>query len=201
MTSRTLVCLVAWAGAAAPLGAQQRVEDLPPPGFGTLKVDDIAVLFETSELRLRVLPLDERVLRLLAPDSYASLSGLKRLKAAEVDSAARRYAVTDPTWFLITVLALKEQAPFTPEDITVQSRGRLFRPIAFAPLSPRWGDRRLERRGEAVAVALYQPGIELFEDLTISYGTASTDAWSRIVRRLDLERAAVLSRAAAAGRS
>lgn len=200
MTARAIV--LAWAGfVGTPVVAQQSIEEMPPAGFGTLKVDDLALLFETPELRIRVLPLDERVLRLLAPDSYASLSGLKRLKAAEIDSAGRRYGVADPTLFLITLFGLKEQATFTPEDLTVQSRGRLFRPFGFAPLSPGWGERRLARRGEAVAVALFEPGIALFDDLTVFFGTSSTDAWSRIVPRLDQERAAVLSRAAAAGRS
>jgi hypothetical protein len=187
--------------AAAPVSAQRGAEALPPPGFGTLKMDDIALLFETNDLRIRILPLDERVLRLLAPDSYASLSGLKRLKTAEIDSAGRRYGVADPSLFLITVFALNDQVPFSPEDFTVESRGRLFRPFGFAPLSARWGERRLDRRAEAVAVTLFEPGIDLFADLTVSYGTASTTAWSRIIRRLDTERAAALSRAAAAGRS
>jgi hypothetical protein len=203
MTARAFGLIVACAGfaGAAPMGAQQTTEVLPPAGFGTLKVDDLALLFETEDLRIRVLPLDERVLRLLASDSYASLSGLKRLKAADIDSAGRRYGTSDPSLFVITFFGLKENATFTPEDLTVQSRGRLFRPFAFAPLTPGWGERRLARRGEMVAVALFEPGIALFDDLTVSYGAASTNAWSRIVRRLDLERAAVLSRAAAAGRS
>ncbi|HET7039816.1 MAG TPA: hypothetical protein VFH97_08000 [Gemmatimonadales bacterium] len=200
MTLRVAGYLVAWCGLAAPLAAQQ-TEELPPPGFGTLKVDDIALLFETADLRIRVMPLDERVLRLLASDSYASLSGIKRLKREAIDSVGRRFGVNDPSLFMISFFGLRDQATFTPEELTLESRGRFFRPLGFAPLSSVWGERRLERRGEVVAVALFDPGIALFDDLTVSYGTASTDAWSRIVRRLDLERAAVLSRAAAAGRS
>jgi hypothetical protein len=194
------VCLIA-CGLAAPVAAQQTIEELPPAGFGTLRVDDIALLFETPDLRIRVMPLDERVLRLLVSDSYASLSGLKRLKRAAIDSVGHRFGVTEPSLFLITFFGLRDEAAFTPEDLTLVSRGRFFRPLGFAPLSPVWGERRLQRRGDVVAVALFEPGIALFDDLTVSYGTASTDAWSRIVRRLDLERAAVLSRAAAAGRS
>jgi hypothetical protein len=200
MTVRLAVWLLAWT-CAAPLAAQHGLDSLPPAGFGTLKVDDIALLFETGDLRIRVLPLDELVLRLLAPDSYTSLAGLKRLKAAEIDSTARRYGTRNPSLFLITIFGLRDQATFTPEDLTLQSRGRFFRPIGFAPMSPVWGERRLARRGEAVAVALFEPDIALFDDLTVSYGTTSTDAWSRIIPRLDQERAAVLSRAAAAGRS
>ena len=194
--------LVALVGVAAMPLAAQRGEELPPTGFGTLKPEDVALLFETDALRIRVLPLDERILRLLATDSYAALSGLKRIKAAEVDSLARRYGVMDPSLFLITLYGLRDQVTFAPEDLTVQSRGRFFRPFAFAALSAGWSEHRLAQRGEAVAVALFEPGIALLhDDLTVSYGAASTTVWSRIVRALDLERSAVLSRAAAASRN
>jgi hypothetical protein len=186
----------------APLTAQEaRREDLPPAGFGTLKLDDIALLFSTQDVRVRVLPLDERVTRLLAPDSYESLTGLKRLKAAEIDSAARRFGITDPTLFLVSFFGLKERAPFTAEDLTVQSRGRFSRPFAFVPMSPGWGERQAALRESVVAVALFEPGIALFDDqLVVSYGNVTTTAWSQIARVLDRERAAVLSRAAAAGK-
>jgi len=178
-----------------------RAEDVPPNGFGTLKVDDIALLFATQDVRVRVLPLDERVIRLLAPDSYESLSGLKRLEAADVDSAARRFGITAPTLFLVSFFGLKERAPFTPEDLTLQSRGRFFRPVAFVPMSPRWGERQVDLRESVVAVGLYEPGIALFDDqLVVSYGSVSTNAWTAVARVLDRERAAVLSRAAAAGK-
>jgi hypothetical protein len=194
------------AGAAgirtAPLAGQEiRPEDVPPSGFGTLKVDDISLLFATQDVQVRVLPLDERVIRLLAPDSYESLSGLKRLKAADIDSAGRRYGTTAPTLFLVSFYGLKERAPFTPEDLTLQSRGRFFRPFAFVPMSPHWGERQVGLRESVVAVALYDPGIALFDDqLVVSYGNVTTNAWSGVARVLNRERAAVLSRAAAAGK-
>lgn len=164
-------------------------------------MDDIALLFSTQDVRVRVLPLDERVIRLLAPDSYESFSGLKRLKAAEVDTAARGFGITDPTLLLITFFGLKERAPFTAEELTVQSRGRFFRPFAFVPMSPRWGERQVDLRESVVAIALFEPGIALFDDqLVVSYGNVNTSAWSTIARVLDRERSAVLSRAAAAGK-
>jgi hypothetical protein len=174
---------------------------LPPPGFGTLRVDDIALLFETPDLRIRVLPLDERVIRLLSPDSYESLSGLKRVKASEIEQAARQFGIEDPALFSISIYGLKDRAPFAPEELTVQTRGRFLRPVAFVPLSSRWGERQVGLREAAVAVALFEPGIALFDDqLVVSYGGVSTTAWSQISRTLDQERAAVLARAAAAGK-
>jgi hypothetical protein len=184
------------------VGQEIRPEDVPPKGFGTLKLDDIALLFSTQDVRVRVLPLDERVIRLLAPDSYESLSGLKRLEQADVDTAAQAFGVTNPTLFLVSFYGLKERAPFTPEDLTVQSRGRFFRPFAFVPTSPRWGERQVDRRETVLAVALFEAGIALFDDqLVVSYGTVTTTAWAGIARVLDRERAAVLARASAAGKS
>jgi len=185
-----------------PAAAQQSsVDQLPPPGFGTLRVDDIALLFQTNELRIRVLPLDEGVIRLLSPDSYQSLAGMKRVKAAEIEETAQRYGVLDPALFSISFYALRDQATFAPEDLTLQSRGRFFRPIGSVSMSPGWGERLLSQRGTAVAIMLFEPGMALFqEDLIVSYQGVSTGAWGGIASVLNTERTAVLTRAAAAGK-
>jgi hypothetical protein len=189
-------------GAPAPVQAQQTGTDTPPPaGFGTLRLDDIALLFEMGDLRIRVVPLDERVIRLLVTDSYESLAGTKRVKEREVEETSRRYGVPDPALFMISFYALRERASFSPEELTLLSRGRLFRPIGFVSLSAEWGERQLSQRGTAVAIVLYEPGMSLFdEDLTVSYQGASTRAWGSISKTLERERSAVLARAAAAGR-
>jgi hypothetical protein len=188
-------------GLPPPAAAQQPTDPVPPAGFGTLRLDDIAVLFETGDLRIRVLPLDERVIRLLSPDSYESMAGLKRVKAGEVEETARRYGIAEPALFSVSVYGLRERVPFSPEELTLQSRGRFFRPIGFVPLSPEWGERQLSQRGTAVAIVLYEPGMALFEeDLTVSYQGTSTRSWGGVAKLLDRERAAVLARAAAAGR-
>ncbi len=179
----------------------QGEEQLPPAGFGTLRVDDIALLFETPDLRIRVLPLDERVIRLLSPDSYASVAGLKRVKRAQIEEAARQYGVADPALFSVSFYGLRERATFSPEELTLQSRGRFFRPLAFVALSPGWGERQVDQRGSAQAIVLYEPGMALFwEDLLVTYQGYSTAAWSGIAKTLERERVSVFARAAAAGK-
>ena len=42
--------------------------DLPPVGYGTLNQDDITINLRQDDLEVRLMPLDERILRLLAPD-------------------------------------------------------------------------------------------------------------------------------------
>src|SRR5881397_1976854 len=49
-------------------------QDTVPPGYGTLKRDDIVVRFTTGTVEIQFLPLDEQVIRLLATDTYRSVA-------------------------------------------------------------------------------------------------------------------------------
>ena len=44
-------------------------QDTVPPGYGTLKRDDVVVRFTTGTVEIQFLPLDEHVIRLLATDT------------------------------------------------------------------------------------------------------------------------------------
>jgi len=171
--------------------------DLPPAGFGSLRQDDIAVRIATPNLQIQVLPLDERVIRLLTNDSYAALHGIRELKAAQIDTAAARYGVTHPSLFIVTFFGLQPRAQFVPDDLTITSRNQFFRPIAIVPISPQWGEQQLQQRQTATAVYVFDNGIAVLEPFTVSYEGASSNSWSQVLRKLDAERAAVLSRATA----
>src|SRR5439155_1071672 len=56
-------------------------QDTVPVGYGTLRRDDIAVRLATGTIEVQVLPLDEQVIRLLAPDTYRSLTQLVQSRA------------------------------------------------------------------------------------------------------------------------
>ena len=45
-------------------------EQVVPPGFGTLKQEDLQIALATTALEIRFTPLDPRVINLLAPDAY-----------------------------------------------------------------------------------------------------------------------------------
>jgi hypothetical protein len=123
------------------------------------------------------------------------------MKATQIDETARRYGIAEPALFSVWFYGLRERAPFSPEELTLQSRGRFFRPIGFVPLSPEWGERQLSQRATANAIVLYEPGMALFEeDLVVTYQLVSTRAWSGVAKVLERERSAVHARAAAAGR-
>jgi len=170
-------------------------QDTVPPGYGTLKRDDIVVRFATGALEIQVLPLDEQVIRLLAPDTYLSLSQLIQNRRDEITAAARRAGTDNPTLVMVTFFGLVPEARFNPEDVNITSRGRQFRPIGIVPLSPTWGSYQLGARQQAMAVYLFEPGISFRETLSISYQGMASEAWSRALRLLEQERARVTARA------
>jgi hypothetical protein len=184
MTARPVHCLAA--------------QDSLPVGYGSLRRDDIAVHLTTDQLEIQVLPLEEQVIRLLAPDTYRSLADLVRARRSAVDSLAARIGTQRPTLVLVTFYGLLPQARFSPEDVNLTSRGALFRPIGIVPLSPRWNSYLLDAREQAVAVYLFDEGISFREDLTVTYQGLVTESWSRSVRLLDQERARVRARVRAA---
>ena len=170
-------------------------QDTIPPGYGTLRRDDIVVPLSTGTIGIQVLPLDEQVIRLLAPDTYRSLHQLVSSRAAEIADAAQRGGTEHPTLVMVTILGIVPEARFNPEEVNITSRGRLFRPSGIVPLSPTWSSFQLNARQQAAAIYLFEPGISVREELTVSYQGLSSDAWSRSIRLLDQERARVKARA------
>jgi hypothetical protein len=186
--------LLLLAALAAPLAAQDTV----PPGFGTLKRDDIVVRFATGNLEIQCLPLDEQVIRLLATDTYKSLTQLMQSRKDDITAAAERAGVVKPTLVLVTFYGLVPQTRFNPEDLNISSRGRLFRPAGIVPLSPTWGSYQLDARQQAVAIYLFDDGITFRESLSVSYQGLTNESWGRALRLLDQERSRVRARAQAA---
>ncbi len=170
-------------------------QDTLPAGYGSLRRDDIVVRFRTGSVEIQVLPLEQQVIRLLAPDTYRSLNQLLQSRDTDLIEAARRAGTERPIPIMVTFLGIVPEARFNPEDLNITSRGRLFRPIGIVPLSPTWSSYQLQARQQAVAIYLFEPGISFREQLTVSYQGMSSDAWSRSVRQLDQERARVRARA------
>jgi hypothetical protein len=170
-------------------------QDTLPTGLGTLRRDEITVRLATGTLEIQVLPLDEDVIRLLAPDTYRSLSSLVQSRRRELEAAANRGGLLDPSLIMVTFFALQPQARFMPEDLDISSRGRLFRPVALVPLTPAWANLQLEARQQASAIYLFEDGISFREALTVSYQGLHSDSWSRSINALERERSRVLARA------
>lgn len=171
------------------------VQDTIPRGYGTLRRDDITVRFSTGTVEIQVLPLEEQVIRLLAPDTYRSLIQLVQSRARDIRDEALRSGTEQPSLVMVTFLGVVPQARFNPEDLNITSRGRLFRPVGIVPLSPTWSSYQLSARQQAVAIYLFEPGIAVREDMLLQYQGLSSAAWVRSIRLLDQERARVKARA------
>lgn len=178
------------------LAGQQDTTDYPPAGFGTLRQEAISIGFRTAEFEIQVVPLDERVIRLLAPDTYRSLNRLKATRSDELDAIASRYGLQTPNVFLVRFFGLQSSVRFEPEFLTITSQNRLFRALEIIPMSPVWSGRQLNQRETAAAIYVFEDGIRILDPITLSYVTATTDRWSVLVRALDTERASVIARAA-----
>jgi len=170
---------------------------LPPAGFGTLRQDQIAIRLTTPNLAVRALPLDERVIRLLAPDTYASLLELRRSRAGDIASASRAAGADSATAFVVTFFGLQPETHFEPDQLYISSQNTFFRPIGVVPVTPRWSEGRLRQREQAVAIYLFQSDIEILQPFTLYYAERSSDAWEATLRTLEAERSRVLARATA----
>jgi len=170
-------------------------QDTLPLGYGTLKRDDIVVRFATDQIAIQVLPLAQSVIRLLAPDTYKSLTQLVKTKRAEIDAVAQRAGVTRPTLVMVTFLGVVPQARFNPEDLNITSQGRLYRPAGIVPLSPTWSSYQLDAREQAVAIYVFDEGISFQETLSVSYQDVTNNGWRGVLPLLERERSRVLARA------
>ena len=89
----TLLAVVPACG-VSQAGSGGAADALPPPGYGSLKQSDLALGMRNDELEIRLVPLDERVTRLLARDAYESLKSLVHSRRASIDSVARMYGIS-----------------------------------------------------------------------------------------------------------
>jgi hypothetical protein len=191
---RTAIALALAVLAAGPTVRPSDAQDSIPPGYGSLRRDDVAIRLRTPQVEIQLLPLDEQVIRLLAPDTYRSLTSLLHARHAALEDAARRTGVATPTIVMVTFFGVVPQARFVPDDLNITSRGRLFRPATVVAISPSWSSQQLEAREQAAALYLFDAGIGWAEPLTVSYQGQQSDSWARALRLLDRERARVMAR-------
>ena len=168
-----------------------RTDSLPPVGMGRLLQEDISVGIDDGTVQFRIMPLDESIIRLLAPDSYSSPHSLREMRSAEIQQAAERRGVTEPVVFLVAVFGLRDQAHFDPDQVVVASRNQLFRPIAILPITPLWNEHRVSQRETAGAVYVFENGLALWEPFTVEYAGARSDDWSRSLVLIERERARI----------
>jgi hypothetical protein len=200
--TRAVVLLLWLAGATslAAQGAHAGADALPPEGYGRLNQNDISLRLRTTELEVRFIPLDQRVLRLLAKDAYESLVGLVRSRRSAIDSVGNLSGISRPGLALVNYFALSDRARIDPQTLTVMVRNRVFQPLGIVPLSSRFSAQQLNVREQVSGIYLFEEDLPVDDSFTISYSGLNSSDWQDKQRDLDRERARVAARARAAVR-
>jgi hypothetical protein len=196
--SGTLLIGLALATSEARGQGEITVADIFPAGFGTLNHDQLSVRFVAGDVEVRLLPLDERVLRLVAPDGYESLHGLVQARQAQIDSAAAAAGVGNPGLALVSFFALRDDARFDPQNVSLFYHNQFYRPVAIIPITATFTARQLPVRRQASGIYLFEVPVPVFEQFDIAYGAIQSKAWNDILPRVERERGRVLARAQAA---
>jgi hypothetical protein len=189
-----LCALVAACGPASRAAAQDAT-DLPPAGLGSLRQDQIGIRLTTPTLAVRVVPLDEHVTRLLAPDVYRSLMEMRQSRANDIAQAARAAGHDSVAAFMVTFFGLQPSVRFNPDEVYITSQNVTYRPIGIVPITPRWSENLIEQRQQVAAIYLFEPGIPILRPFTLYYGAQASEAWTQSLRQLNSERTRVLARA------
>lgn len=170
---------------------------LVPPGRGSLRQDDVALRLQQLGVTVRLIPLDEAVLRVLSPDSYRALRELRESRRAAIDAAARRSAVRSPSLWYVSFHNQEEgEARFTPSSLVLSNVGRDFRPLEAIPLTSGFGAQRLAQRESQSAILLFDEALDVRQPIVVRYEGSTNSEWAERVQRIERERALIRSRTA-----
>jgi hypothetical protein len=169
---------------------------LIPPNLGSLRQDDISIILQPTGIRATALPLDESVIRTLAPDSYRSLRGLLESRRAAIAQRAQMRGVRDPRVWYLTFYGLTPNARFVPTDLTITAGGRDYRPFDILPISDGFGAQRVQPREQQSGLLLFEEGVEVNQPLVVTMGSERNTQWSSegILGRIEAERARIRAR-------
>ena len=153
----------------------------------------------TGGLQVRALPLDEQIIRLLSPDSYASMHAIADSKRREVGAVKERAGLQKITLWYVSFSATEQgETRFSPQEFVISNVGRDFRPLDIVPLTPSFGEYRLKQRQTQSALYVFDGQIDPNQSIVVQMeGTRSNTDWGAIQSRFDRERSLVRSRAGA----
>jgi len=209
-----LVVVAACGGSATPSTSQPTPQvparisrdsassTLIPPNLGTLHQEDVAITFQTAAIRITAIPLDESVIRTLAPDSYRSLHATVENRRQQITQRASVRGIRDPRVWYVAFTGLAPDARFVPTDITVTSGGREFRPVDVVPLTPGFSEQRVQPRETQRGLLIFEEALDVSQAIAVTIGSDRNTEWSTdrsdsILSRIDAERAQIRARATA----
>lgn len=169
---------------------------LIPAGYGTLRQDDVAIRLEPNSVVVKLIPLDEAVIRVLAPDSYRTLHGLLESRRDVIARSVSVHGLHRGTVWYGEFTALMPDARFTPTDLTVTSGGRDYRPLEVFPLTRGFGQQRLQPRENQQALFLFDDAVDASQPLVVTMASERNTDWESIIRKIERERTQIRARAA-----
>ena len=176
---------------------QTSARPLPPAGYGTLSQDDITIGIESGTLLIKLVPLDEWVIRLTAPDTYRRLNSFKVSRGEEIMKRARRAGERGwPRVFLVSFFTRNYEENYEPNDVQIRSQSFIYRDLGFIPITPDFTRERLRQQETQMALYIYTEDVDLDLPLVALYQNAEGRQWVGIRTTLDRELSTVLSRAA-----
>lgn len=166
-----------------------------PPGYGTLRQDEIAIRLELQGLIVRAIPLEESLIRLLTSDSYRALRELQESNKQAIAAVTRRRGGQPPDLWYVSFYGVAPDVHFSPMELIITSSGRNFRALEVIPLSSGFGEQRLRQRETQSALYLYDEEVDLNQPLTVTFQDQQSASWEQILTRVERERALVRARA------
>ncbi len=199
-------CATGTVGSAPPAGAPNRsmsatsaadtaAGGLIPAGYGSLRQDDISIKLTLDGVLVQLLPMNESVIRTLSPDAYRALHDLLASQRRSIAAYAQQYGLREDNVWYVSFYGMAPDAVFTPLDLTIRAPGRDFTPLRVLPITPGFGQNRLQVRDVQRAFYLFDDGLQLNQPLTITMGAVTDDSWQNIERTIEAERAHVRARA------
>lgn len=168
---------------------------LPPPGFGTLTQDQITIPLVQGNLQIKVVPLDEWVILMTAPDTHRRLNRYKTSRFKEIERISMSNGEKFfPHVMFVTFFTRDVQTRFEQMDLRISSQNVNHRPLGVIPITPDFGRGQLQQQQPAIALYVFSSRIDLNIPMVVEYETAQSGAWSAIKGTLDNERALVASR-------
>ena len=168
---------------------------LIPAGFGTLRQDDISIKLQLSDVLVKLVPLDESVIRTLSQDSYHTLREIADSRRAAIARLAAQHGLQRGSVWYVQFYGLAPEARFSPLELTVTAVGHDYRPVEVLPLTPGFGEQRLKLRDNQSALYMFEDAIDVNQPLVVSLSGQQTSSWSITLQAIERERAQIRSRA------
>lgn len=165
-------------------------DTIVPPGYGTLKQDEVTVSIRSGAALVKVTPLDEGVIRVLAPDTYRNLNALRESRLGE----ATRNMMRPAELFLVSFFSHEPDVAFQPEDVQLLYQARLLRAQAIVPLTSGWGRQRLGQQETQTAIYAFEGPFDYGQVISVRYGAEQREEWRTILTRIATEKAKILAR-------